>query len=217
MASVGCGDSRGREGIKRPLSAYRQVLKFDPLNSSAHDRLLRLLEEAGEKSAAERESKIYALLTQPAGPEGRPAFKQAEEALRQEELTKAAALFESILASHPEVFGARRGLAISLYLNREYERAAEEFRKLAALDPADPAAHVGLAKALLKVSRFEEALAEADQAIRLDSDSADAHYVRGWILLLKGSREEAMKSFRRAGELDPQLTPPRSGIDVEEP
>jgi Flp pilus assembly protein TadD len=63
---------------------------------------------------------------------------------------------------------------------------------------------------LLNAGDVDGAIAQFRSAIDSSPNYAQAHYQLGLALQRKGEREESSREFRRAAELDPQLSPPSS-------
>jgi arylsulfatase A-like enzyme/Flp pilus assembly protein TadD len=97
----------------------------------------------------------------------------------------------------------------SYYLgNGEDAEAGLNFKKAVDIAPAHIDARTNLAFVLLRLNQFDEALVQAQEVLKLSPDNSLGHLYLGQAYLSKGMGEEAEAAFKRAKELDPQLTVP---------
>ncbi len=131
---------------------------------------------------------------------GQAALKAGDAAAAERELKTAVDLA-------PGLEGPALALAA---LDRAGGKSASEIehaRLAVATSPRSAAAHYALANALASARRLDEAEAEYREALRLRPDSAGTEENLGVIDKWRGRLDLAIPHFRRAHELDPDLSP----------
>lgn len=132
-----------------------------------------------------------------------PILAEIEQALRANDVRRAAELAEAALAA-----GAEHPLILNL---RAFKREAEgrlgeavaDLRRARALAPRDMRLANALGLCLAKMERHGEALAAFDDAIALEPRFAPAHYNRAWVSELAGDLATASAAYERTLELEP--------------
>ena len=137
-------------------------------------------------------------------------FERAMEALKKERFAKAAALFESALASEP---GARSRIAVpyaqalvggaASILDSNPRKAETLLRQAARLDPQNGEAYYYLGKLYTSKKDFPKAIKAYEKAIDLDPRSPDAFFNLGFIYYSTKRYSRAEKMFHKVVELRP--------------
>jgi Tfp pilus assembly protein PilF len=134
---------------------------------------------------------------------------------QQGKLPEAAGALREAIRLQPDFAGAHTTLASILRAQGDKEGAAAEARTGAqigqqktGLQAAALATSSG--RRLLDAGDVEGAIAQFRSAINSSPNYAQAHYQLAIALKRKGDQDESAREFRKAAELDPQLSPPAS-------
>ena len=166
--------------LEKAVSALRRLLGADRGRLTIETVTRHGYRFVGDVAVSVRESdaSLEALLApHRAFVEGRAAL----ESLERDAITRARAVFESVVAEIPHYAPARLGLANACILTYEMTRVSE-------CPDAEALAH---------------AVRHARDACRLDADSAEAWATLGFVLDRTGASRDAVAACRRAVALDP--------------
>jgi tetratricopeptide (TPR) repeat protein len=130
-------------------------------------------------------------------------FQTALALHQQGRLAEAEKIYEKILQTTPDHFGALNLLGVIACQNRAYERAVQLISKAISINPNVAATHSNLGVALKELKRPAEAIVSCDKAIALKSDYTEAYHNRGIALRELGRHEEALISYDKAIFLKP--------------
>lgn len=128
-------------------------------------------------------------------------------------LDEAATLLRGALAVDADNAENWNYLGVALFRMKRLDRAQEAFDKALALDPRQAMAHANLGSLLLArylpgrdAGRLAQAQAAFNRAIELDGRSAVAYNGRGVAFKFAGQVEPALADWKKALELQPDLT-----------
>lgn len=132
-----------------------------------------------------------------------PLFREALRLHQQGSTTRAGAIYEKILKSHPAHFDSCHLLGVVHMQAGSPERAVDLISRALTISPHSADAHFNLSHAFRSLGRANEALASVDRAISIRPDFAGYHFERGIMLQKMGRLTEALASFGEASRLDP--------------
>lgn len=187
--------------IDRGIEHLEEAVRLDPTNERARVMLVRLVEDAGDTTRAER------LLTEAV--EAIPASATAhlrlgrlyESASRTEDAVRA---FEAAAGIGAFAGQARLHVDIGELYRRELDttRAEAAFARAIALRPNDAVAHRERGRALLELERPDAALVELAAALIVDQDDYLSYLAIGQIHLDAGRFAQAASALTRAIAVD---------------
>ena len=132
----------------------------------------------------------------------------------QQNATKAAEAYRTAFEmSHRADSMASCNLASMLLELKRPREAQTWLETTCAINPADSLARVNLAITIMGNGDLVRARAVVQVALERDPDYARAHNASGVIYQRRGMPEEASAAYRRALELDPQLTDASNNLD----
>src|SRR5262249_10330380 len=111
-------------------------------------------------------------------------------------------LLRKALSHHPDDFWLNTGLALPLYLAKQWDEAIGYYRAALALRPAT-GVHNNLALALYHKGQIDEAANHFQKAVRLDAKDAIAITNLGMARYAQGRLDEAISHYEDALRLDP--------------
>lgn len=121
-------------------------------------------------------------------------------------LTKAGAIYKSILVEHPEHADALHLFGLVNHSTGQSELAYDFIQTAIRHNPAAAIYHSNLADVCRGLGRLDEALVVAQQACELQPDLPEAHFQLGKTLRAQRKNEAAMQALKRALMLQPTLT-----------
>jgi Tfp pilus assembly protein PilF len=121
---------------------------------------------------------------------------------------KALAEFQTALKATPNDPEVLNGLGYFHYNRGQWEEAEKYLRRAVEVDPKYRRAFVNLGMDLCQQQRYEEGLAAFTRAV----PAAEAHSNVAFILTVQGQFEKARQEYRRALELNPNLTIARQAL-----
>jgi protein O-mannosyl-transferase len=224
---------RRNEVLGSGVSAWENVLEFDPNSARAHNNLAAVLIDERRLDESIVHSRRALELT--------PGYADAENNLGhalslQGKTDEAIASFRRALRDSTDHPRALQNLAKALYDRKQFAEAADLYRRFVLKEPDnaeahfllancirehDPSlaiacyrraielfpdyaeAHNNLAGALARQGKAAEAVEHFETAIRLKPDHADAHYNLGMIFYGRGQNVEAEQHWRAAVRLKP--------------
>ena len=125
-------------------------------------------------------------------------FQQAVALHQGGSLAKAAAIYQEILAAHPDHADALHLLGVLALQEKNTRKAIDLIAAAIALNPQSAAYHCNLGIALQENKQLELALESYDRALRLSPQYAQAHYNRGNALRALQQGQAALASYERA-------------------
>jgi protein O-GlcNAc transferase len=128
-------------------------------------------------------------------------FEEAADALRE-----AIRLQPDFAGAHTTLASVYRALGDEQAASNEARAGQQIAKERTGRQAAILATNSG--RRLLTAGDVDGAIAQFRAAITSSPDFGQAHYQLGVALRQKGATDESLKEFRRAAELDPQLTPP---------
>ncbi len=189
---------------KNPAAAarhYRSLLKLEPEDEAAQNRLLNALFEAGnhdellaevrarlDRSPADRELRVR--LAEVLDREGKP-----EEAARE---------LERAIGDHPEDAQLRYLLGHALARQQQSTAAVEQLEKAVALDPSYLEAQSLLGLVALAEHDFETATRHLLRAVEIDPRNGEARHGLARAYAEAGKIEEAVSQYRALVEIEPE-------------
>ena len=224
---------RRNEVLGSGVSAWENVLDFDPNSARAHNNLAAVLIDARRLDESIAHSRRALELT--------PGYADAENNLGhafslQGKTDEAIACFRRALHDSTDHPRALQNLAKALYDRKQFAEAADLYRRFVLIEPENadahfllancirddnPAfaiecyrraielfpdyaeAHNNLAGALARQGKAAEAVEHFETALRLKPDHADAHYNLGMIFYGRGQNVEAEQHWQAAVRLKP--------------
>jgi tetratricopeptide (TPR) repeat protein len=133
------------------------------------------------------------------------ALRRAAELHGGGRLAEAEALYQRILAAHPDDVDSWQRLAMVQQQQGRAEDALASLSEAVAHDPASAEARSNLGLVLQTLGRNEEALTRYDEALALRPDHVKALSNRGLALQALGRPEEALASHERALAIRPEF------------
>src|SRR5262245_43491069 len=121
---------------------------------------------------------------------------------RQGQTQKAQAEYDRALTMYPRDPGLHSDLGYSCYCRGKYDEAERHLRKAVALDPMHKRAWTNLGMTLGQRGRYDESLTAFANAV----PEAQAHSNLGFLLASQGKKEAAKEEYRKALDLDSDLT-----------
>jgi len=196
MANEHTGDHKGAE------RAYRRGLEIAPDDAELRNALGWTLFQDGRSAEAVAEYK-RALAVDPNHAKSHNNLALALVELGQ--LEEAAGHFEKSLEIEPraEIYS---DLGFTMARLGKSEEARANYQKALALDPNCASAHFNLAVAFVQAGKFGEAESHYRQALA-GKPTAETHNGLGYVLAQQGRADEALAEFRKAIEVNPNLTP----------
>lgn len=114
----------------------------------------------------------------------------------------AVALFERVLAAHPDHAESLHGAAMSLVQTGDHERALQHLARLTQRYPRSAEAHYNRGTLLGQMERYDEELAAYRQAIAVQPKFVRAHVNLGVALRDLHRFDEALQQFKKAISID---------------
>ncbi len=190
--------SAGR--LPQAAAIYRQVLDFEPANSSALHLLGVAVHQQGDNDTAfELISKALAI-----DPNYAEAHCNLGHVLQaQGRLEEALASFNAAVVLTPSLAESHNNLANIQKELGQLDAAIESYRMTIALRPDFAEAYTNYGSALQEMGRLEDALNCYRQTLAMRPDFADAHNKMGGVLRELGRIDEAIESYRHALALAP--------------
>ena len=184
------------------IEVWSTALQFDPIHQQLHERLVAALDDSGRQGDADRQRRIFLLLTEESN------YLEGVRALDAGDFGQAIAVFRALLDLHPDLHEVRRRLARALFANRNHAKAAAEYRRLLETAPEDANLRLSLATALWRTGSLPEARKELLRALQIKPDLARAYHQMALIYWEQGDRASAMNFFHQARRLDPSVAIP---------
>jgi protein O-GlcNAc transferase len=141
-------------------------------------------------------------------------FRKGVRLVEQEDLEKALAFFERVVATTGDDAAAYANIGYCLFHLGRYEQAGAAYRRARELDPKDVEAACDLGSVFLKLNRVEDAVEVYRDAAILQPDHLPAHLGLGEAHNRLGQHALAAGAFRRALRLDPESADAHCGIGV---
>ena len=127
----------------------------------------------------------------------------AQQYMQQNELSKAAEIYEQIAESMPEDLESRAQLATIYSRQNKHELAIGTWQALLDADPENTKYQDGIVNSLREADRFPEALELAQKYIESEADSG-VHYIRlARVYAAENSVDDAIEAFKQAIEFGP--------------
>jgi protein O-GlcNAc transferase len=128
------------------------------------------------------------------------------------ELNKAEQLYETVLRSHPNHFGALCRFGIVRLQQGRFQEADGLLRRALKIDQKSADAQHALACALVGLGHANEAIEHYEAAIALRPDFPEAHNNIGYAFQVTGRYDEMMAHYQRALAIRPQYAEARNNI-----
>jgi Tfp pilus assembly protein PilF len=139
----------------------------------------------------------------PLPPELAAAFRDGCAALRGDDVTRAARLFETVLAGAPGHIPALTNLARCHFTARDFAAAEVRYSQALALAPGDATALLGLATSMHRAGRLSAAVDAYRTALAAAPDDTTVLHNLATALRDQGRLDEALALFRKALALKP--------------
>ena len=202
---VGKGNQYARDGLLREAAdVYRNAIKEEPRNVTAHRNLGMVLVKSGNYKAAaqhlEKSMKRY-------GRDFDANFYLAEAYRAQDQYAEAIFRYKQALTIKPRDVKALKPLAWSYYKTRYYSEAYRTARVLLKITDKDDQSPIIMARTLLKLQRNREALQLIKKNKRRVAKESRPYYdsVEGDVLAALGKTDYAIKAYRSALQHQPLL------------
>ncbi len=191
-------------GVKLAEESYRQAIKLDSTNSSAHFALINLLLQMKNFTAAKSQLEVLksALPKSPVA-----IYAEAQIALTDGNLSKAREIAQQLRLKAPDnaaILQLSGSIALQL---REYVQAESFYSKALQIAPAAVTARQGLGKVYLRLGRPAKALQTLKPILELPAEVIDAAAVYALIgeaELALGDAAAAEKYFGLAAKAEPE-------------
>jgi tetratricopeptide (TPR) repeat protein len=130
-------------------------------------------------------------------------------------LYEAETLFRHTIKINPTYSLAYYNLGNLLQQQGKLNEAISNYRQALGLRMPNPFdVHLNLATALAQNKEYEEAVKHLNDALRIKSYSPEAYYNWGRILKEQGKIDQAIEKWKKALELNPNLTPARHSLTL---
>ena len=139
------------------------------------------------------------------------ALNRFDEAADKTELLKASDLPDDL--KNPYLYPLYSQLSYAFAHENQIAKAIDYARRAIALDGSKDDQHANLGLLLYKDGKFDEALGELEASLKIKPDQADLHLAAGRVCLELDKKDDAAVYFRKALELDPDLTNARDYLD----
>ncbi len=178
---------------------FRELLRLDPANAEAHNRLGVVCQQKGDTRAAiDHLKKALALRPKSAEIVNNLGIAQ----LHLGDLEAAQELFEKAIALNPDFAGAHHNLGLIFKKRRDWDRAIVCFNRAIARAPGDVTAHLNLGDVLCDSGKIEEAIAQYRKAVRIAPRRREAHLNLAAVLNTAMRFEEAVAAARQVLSFD---------------
>ena len=194
-------------------SIFRQVIKIDPNDASAHYNLGKALRQQGklEEAVASYQQAIQL------DPNYAIAYNNLGITLAEQgKLEEAIASFQQAIQLDLNYAIAHYNLGKALRQQGKLEEAVASYQQAIQLDPNYAGAYNNLGIALRQQGKLEEAIASYQQAIQLDPNLAEAYNGLGYALQQQGNLEEAIEKYQRSLDIDPELVLAKNNLKEAE-
>ena len=171
-------------------SAYREILKIDPLSIAALNRLGAIEVRRGQFSVGIRYYK-QALAVNPS--EFGTNINLGIAYIKRQDYASAVPRLERAVQTSPENYQARELLAGALVGQNDFSRAVPHLEKASELNPNDLGTLYLLERSYLETKQFQKALPTFERLQSLDPNSP-------WVRILRGQAEDALGNFQKATE-----------------
>ena len=138
--------------------------------------------------------------------------QQAQDALRQGDLERAAHALNQLVSLSPRDHGAWYWLAVVHLRSGRPDIAIRAIGRAISLDRRNPDYHNAHGVALAEAGEYDEAIQCFRKAIRIRPVLTDGHYNLGKSLHKQGRLGEALEAYGRARKLDPQRSDVRESL-----
>lgn len=177
---------------------FREVIKLDPNNVYALDRLAHILSAQGRYVAAITFWN-KAVAVEPADADMQIAVAVAHSQNGDEK--RAIEILKALTKAQPNVALAHFNLA-TIYAHQDgFSAAADEYKESLRLNPKDDVSRLSLIKALTTLSRNSEALSFALEYAHDHPADYEAHYLLGVVYRGLGDLDKATLELERAASL----------------
>jgi predicted TPR repeat methyltransferase len=140
------------------------------------------------------------------------ALELANTLQRQRRWGQAVAIYEQVLAVHPDDANALHYFGLCLFQQGQVDKGVALIRRAIEIAPDFADAHNNLGNVLRKQGLLEEATAAYRRAMELRPDRPDAVNNLGATLKALGRYQEAVEMYERALELDPKHAPAHNNL-----
>jgi tetratricopeptide (TPR) repeat protein len=123
--------------------------------------------------------------------------------------------FQEVTELNPKYAEGHNNFGLALAYKGDNQGAIDQFKQAVALLD-DPVMEVNLANSYTAAKQFDDAIAAYRHAIDSKPSTptaATAHCNLGYALMEKGNVDEAIEEFRKASELDPNMTQAKSDLE----
>src|SRR5881398_2034235 len=179
------------------IAAFQRAIELKPDFEEAHYSLGIALREQGQTQAGQKEleelkglREFRARLAQ-----SKYLILQGVDALNQQKLDDALALFQKSIDQSPELPTGYYYLGVTWDRKAEPTRAIADYQKALELKPDYAQVHSSLGLLLWRQGDRNRALQEFQQAVMNDPDLAEGHYNLGLALARMGRLEESISEF----------------------
>jgi tetratricopeptide (TPR) repeat protein len=194
--------------VPEARQAYERALQLKPDDAATHSALGKLLAPADAAAAEEHLRRAIAL--DPSVEDARLALAEVLEARAAQgadSLAEAAAIYREYLAAHPERGDLRLHLAGIYISQKRFADAIPELEAARALERPSFELNYTLLQAYVESKSHDKALALLPELLAQNEQDEELHLILGSLRMEKRQYREAAAAFRRATELEPNLTP----------
>lgn len=164
-----------------------QTLSLQSNHRAARKTLIQILLQQNKFSEAESQAHV---LAQQAPGDVETFYLRGLIAFQQGNLAQATEFNTQCLKLNPKYSAAHKLLALTAYLQRQFEPFEQHIRTAARLDPLDPDPHYHLGRYYFEDKRYEAALREFKTVFQLAPNHYKARYYAG--LVYEGQSEMAL-------------------------
>jgi tetratricopeptide (TPR) repeat protein len=214
LASNNLGCALLNEGnLYEAEALFRRTIKINPTYSPAYYNLGNLLQQQGKINEA---ISNYRQATEQQMPNPSDLHINWANALaKNREYEEAEAHLRRAIKIKPTYAPAYYNLGNLLQQQGKLNEAISNYRQALELRMPNPYdVHLNLAIALAQNREYEQALKHLNAALRINPDSPQVYYNWGRILQKQGKLDEAIEKWKKALELNPNLTPARQCLNL---
>jgi DNA-binding winged helix-turn-helix (wHTH) protein/Tfp pilus assembly protein PilF len=206
---------RSREGVRKSLDYFAQVIDTDPRNARGYAALADANLSMGDYCYGTHRPAVYfaraqeyatkAVALDPNSAEAHAAFGFV--ALYRKDVTAGMEQLQRAIALDPTYSPAQEWYGIALIGRGRMSEGVARLKLAAALDPLSVAAVAWLGKAAYQDRRYGDAIAYSQEALELSPQRTDVLATIGEAYAAQGDIERAIAAFKQFGAVDRYYRP----------
>lgn len=197
--------------IDEAIKNYREGLRINPKNASAHNNLANALAKKGLLEGATQEYREAVRIdpdyTAAYYNLGMTLFKRGliDEAIKE---------YREALRTNPEFIEAYMSLGIAFLKKGLIDETIKAYREALRIKPDYAEAYHNLGIALFKKGLIDEAIKEYREALRIKPEYAEACQNLGTAFFQRGLIDEAIKEYRKALRIKPEYAEAHHNLGI---